>query len=216
MALERAPTWMDAYCHKAADDLGYAVLCPRKLPSLIDIIPCKGPAPEEELWGRYCYDYVLDILFEGPPGYAGPFRTNQPTGHLAIWTIAPGSDMYQGGLFACPGGGRREQPVNLGKHSGHWWACPMTGTANLNSGHVAVQWSAGGLIYGISVHGSTDADTQIIRAVFDQLDLIGPRSPLEPPANALLRRHQRRNRAGGRAVPRARTRRRRSSPRSSR
>ena len=64
----RAPKWMDAYCHKAADDLGYAVLCPRRLPRVLDIIPCRGPAPAEELWGKYCFDYVLDSLFSGPPG----------------------------------------------------------------------------------------------------------------------------------------------------
>ncbi len=168
---------MDGYCQKTADDLGYAVLCPRKLPRLIDIVPCRGPAPKEELWGKYCFDYVLDALFKGPPGYHGPFGTNLRAGHLAIWTIAPSSDMYQGGLFACPGGGRKQSGGRLGRHSGYWWACPATsGGANLNSGHVAFQWSAGGLIYGLSVHGITDVNRQIVRELFDQLDLVGPRS----------------------------------------
>jgi hypothetical protein len=49
LRLERAPPWMDGYCRKAADDLGYPVLCPRMLPHLIDIIPCRGTAPEEEV-----------------------------------------------------------------------------------------------------------------------------------------------------------------------
>jgi hypothetical protein len=176
MRLERAPKWMDGYCHKAANDLGYAVLCPLKLPSLIDIVPCRGPAPEEELWGKFCFDYVLDMLFNGPPGYQGPFPANRTAGHLALWTIAPSSDMYQGGLFGCPGGGRK-QPGRLRGHSGYWWVCPATGGgANLNSGHVAFQWSAGGLIYGLSVHGITDVNREIVRTLVDQLDLVGPRS----------------------------------------
>jgi hypothetical protein len=40
LRLEPAPKWMDSYCHKAADDLGYPVLCPVKLPPLFDIVPC--------------------------------------------------------------------------------------------------------------------------------------------------------------------------------
>jgi hypothetical protein len=114
---------MGGYCHKAADDLGYAVLCPRRLPRVLDIIPCRGPAPAEKLWGKYCFDYVLDSLFSGPPGYHGPFATNRRTGHLALWTIGPKSDFNPDGLFACPGGGRREGPELVAGHSGYWWAC---------------------------------------------------------------------------------------------
>jgi hypothetical protein len=34
MQLEPAPRWMGGYCRKAADALGYGVLCPVRLPSL--------------------------------------------------------------------------------------------------------------------------------------------------------------------------------------
>jgi hypothetical protein len=169
---------MQGYCHKAADDLGYPVLCPRRLPRLLDLVPCKGPAPREELWGKYCYDYVLDALFRGPSGYRGPFGGT--AGHLAIWTIAPGSDFYpRGRLFACPGGGRRERAERLAGHDGYWWTCPHTAAANLNSGHLAFQWTSGQIVYGLSVHTVTEASRQIVRELAAELELV---EPSEPPA----------------------------------
>lgn len=176
MRLESPPKWMEGYCHKAADDLGYAVLCPRKLVSPMDIMPCRGPAPRNELWGKYCFDWVLDSLFEGPPRYHGPFYTNRRVGHLAIWSIAPSSDMYQGGLFGCPGGGKRKQAGRLAGHSGHWWDCPASRASDLNSGHVAFQWTANGKIYGFSVHGIDRVNAQIVRRLATLLDLVRPRS----------------------------------------
>jgi hypothetical protein len=117
MQLEPAPRWMEGYCHKAADDLGYGVLCPVRLPSLYDIVPCKGPAPKEEPWGKYCLDYVLDSVSRGRR-LPRPIQRYEPrAGHLAIWTIAPTSDMYQGGLFGCPGGGLRKESARLRGHS---------------------------------------------------------------------------------------------------
>lgn len=118
MQLKPVPKWMERYCTRAAADLGYAVLCPRRLPRLLDIVPCRGPAPAEELWGEHCFDYVLDALFMGPEGYRGPFRGR--TGHLAVWTIGPRSDFYPEGVFACPGGGRREARIRLAGHIGYW------------------------------------------------------------------------------------------------
>jgi hypothetical protein len=170
LQLEPAPTWMEGYCRKAADDLGYPVLCPLKLPPLLDVVPCRGPAPEEELRGEYCFDYVLDVLFRGPPAYRGPFGgKSRRTGHLAIWTIASTSDLHPDGLYGCPGGGR--------KQSAHWWTCPENGGgANLNSGHVAFQWSVDGLLYGLSVHGVSGINRQLVRELLDQLHLVGPRS----------------------------------------
>jgi hypothetical protein len=170
------PRWMEGYCHKAADDLGYAVLCPVWLPPRYDLIPCRGPTPKNELWGKYCFDYVLDSVFKGPPDYHGPFAANRRAGHLALWTIAPTSDMYEGGLFGCPGGGLRKESARLRGHAGHWWTCPWTRAADLNSGHVAFQWLADGVIYGVSVHGVTEVNRQILRELLDNLDLVGPRS----------------------------------------
>ena len=172
--LSRAPKWMDGYCRKAADDLGYAVLCPRRLPRVLDIIPCRGPAPAEELWGKYCFDYVLDSLFSGPPGYHGPFATSRRTGHLAVWTIGPKSDFYPDGLFACPGGGRRKGPEVVAGHSGYWWACPETAAANVNSGHIAFQWSMGDVVLGASVHGITAQNRKLVRELLFQSELVNP------------------------------------------
>jgi hypothetical protein len=165
---------MDGYCRKAADDLGYPVLCPRVVPTLIDIVPCRGPAPEEELWGEYCLDYVLDILFEGPRDYRGPFATRPRAGHLAIWTIASTSGMYQGGLYGCPEGGEQQEPAQLDGHTGYWWTCPAGG--NLNSGHVAFQWSANGVVSGVSAHGFTPVNRALVRTLLDQLVLLSPRA----------------------------------------
>jgi hypothetical protein len=176
LRLDPVPKWMEGYCHKAADDLGYAVLCPVRLPSRYDLLPCRGPTPRNELWGKYCFDYVLDSVFKGPPDYHGPFAANRRTGHLALWTIAPSSDMYEGGFFGCPGGGRRQESGRLRGHSGHWWACPSTRVADLNSGHVAFQWVAGGVIYGISVHGITKVNRRIVRELLDHVDLVGSTS----------------------------------------
>ena len=174
--LRQVPKWMDGYCHKAADDLGYAVLCPRRLPRMLDIIPCRGPAPAEELWGKYCFDYVLDGLFTGPPRYKGPFATNRSTGHLAFWTIGPRSDFYPDGLFACPGGGRREDPELLAGHPGYWWTCRETKAANVNSGHVAFQWSMGDVVLGTSVHGMTAEDRKLVRELLFESELVSPGS----------------------------------------
>jgi hypothetical protein len=176
LRLEPVPRWMEGYCHKAADDLGYAVLCPMRLPSRYDLLPCRGPTPKNELWGKYCFDYVLDSVFKGPPGYHGPFAANRRAGHLAIWTIAPSSDMYQGGLLGCPEGGLRKESARFRGHSGHWWACPATRVADLNSGHVAFQWFATGVVYGVSVHGINDVNRRIVRELLDHLDLVGPQS----------------------------------------
>jgi hypothetical protein len=166
---------MDGYCHKAADDLGYAILCPRRLPQLVDLVPCRGPAPIEELWGKYCYDYVLDGLFRGPPNHKGPFGNR--VGHLAVWTIAPGSDFYPGSeLFACPAAERREGADRLAGHDGHWWACPHTASANVNSGHLAFQWEQDGIVYGLSVHGLDETSRSIVRELAPEVELVGPRS----------------------------------------
>jgi hypothetical protein len=171
---ERAPSWMSSYCRKAAADLGYAVLCPKRLPRAIDIVPCRGPAPKEELWGEYCFDHVLDVLFTGPPGYRGPFAPNRRTGHLALWTIGPASDFYPDDLFACPGGGRSGPPDQLGSYAGSWWTCPSGAAANLNSGHVAFQWAApNDVVYGVSVHGVTHVNRQIVRDLISRVALVG-------------------------------------------
>jgi hypothetical protein len=175
--LERAPRWMGPYCRKAAADLGYAVLCPRQLPHPIDIVPCRGPAPAEELWGEYCFDYALDVLFTGPPGYRGPFAPNRRTGHLAIWTIAPESDFYPDGLYACPGGGTSEEPGRLLGRAGSWWTCPAGKSANLNSGHVAFQWTApNDVVYGLSVHGVSGVNRAIVGELLRRVALVGPDS----------------------------------------
>jgi hypothetical protein len=169
---------MGDYCRRAANDLGYAVLCPRQLPRPIEIIPCYGPAPEEELWGEHCVDFVLDVYFTGPPEYRGPFAANRRTGHLAIWTIGPESDFYSDfdpyGLFGCPGGGRKGEPDQLEGQAGRWWACPAGATANLNSGHVAFQWRVGEVVYGVSVHGIDNVNRQLVSQLIDRVELVEP------------------------------------------
>lgn len=102
MRLERVPMWMAGYCRKAANDLGYAVLCPRKLPRLIVHRRVQRARSEGGVVGQVLLRLRPDILFRGPPGYHGPFSSNPSAGHLAIWTIAPTSAMYHGGLFAAP------------------------------------------------------------------------------------------------------------------
>jgi hypothetical protein len=181
---------MAGYCRKAANDLGFPVLCPGKLPRLVEIIPCRGPAPEEKLWGKHCFDYVLDVLFAGPPGYPGLFQgPGRRTGHLAIWTIGPESDLYPDGLFACPSGSQMGRPDQLGAHEGSWWTCPPGEAANLNTGHVAFQWVENGVVYGLSVHGDASVNEPIVRGVFEQLSLVGPHdaggSPSAGSANLL-------------------------------
>ena len=173
LRLEPAPRWIGRYCRKAADDLRHAVLCPRKLPPPVHVSPCRGPAPEEELWGRHCSVYVLDVLFEGPPGYRGPFSGR--TGHLALWSVASRGPT-DGRPFACPAGARREGAARLSGRYGSWWACPAAG-ADLNSGHIAFHWRQDRALHGISTHGATDVDREIVRAVVDELELVSPAAP---------------------------------------
>jgi hypothetical protein len=82
--------------------------------------------------------------------------------------------MYEGGLFGCPGGGLRGSPAGLLEHAGNWWSCAASRAADLNSGHVAFQWSANGVIYGVSVHGNTHVNRRIVRELLDNLELVGP------------------------------------------
>ena len=175
LRLQAPPAWMAGYCHKAANDLGYPVLCPQALPPLVDIVPCRGPAPAEVLWGRYCVDYVLDALFRGPPGYQGPFGNS--VGHLALWTVSTSSDFWHGGFFGCPGGGQRRKPERIDEHEGYWWSCPATsGGANLNSGHIGFQWLVGNLVSGMSVHGLTEVNQQMVRELLGRVEEVRPAS----------------------------------------
>jgi hypothetical protein len=79
-------------------------------------------------------------------------------------------------LFGCPEGGRRKESARLRGHAGHWLACPATRVTDLNSGHVAFQWLADGLIYGLSVHGITEVNRKIVGELLDNLDLVGAQS----------------------------------------
>ena len=85
------------------------------------------------------------------------------------------SDFYPEGLFACPGGGRREGAELVAEHSGYWWACPETAAANVNSGHIAFQWSMGDVVLGASVHGITAQNRKLVRELLFQSELVGPR-----------------------------------------
>lgn len=174
--LRKAPGWTNGYCHEAADDLGYPVICPRRLPRPLAIISCNGPDPKFPRWTENCFDYVLEDIFTGPPGYRGPFRTVRRTGHLAMWAIGPESDFYRDGLLGCPGGGRRTRPDVVAGHSGFWWECPDSAAgANLNSGHVGFQWRADRVIYGLSLHRISEVNRQFVRVLLDHVDLVGPR-----------------------------------------
>jgi hypothetical protein len=177
LPLRKAPAWIDRYCHEAADDLGYPVICPRRLPRPLTIISCEGPDPKSPRWTDHCFDYVLDVLFRGAPGYRGPFWTAPRTGHLAVWAIGPHSQFNRGGqLVGCPGGGRRAQPERLLGNSGFWWECPTSPAgANLNSGHVAFQWRAGGVVYGLSLHRISEVNRQFVRVLLEHADLVLPR-----------------------------------------
>jgi hypothetical protein len=41
---------------------------------------------------------------------------------------------------------------------------------------VAFQWRADRVIYGVSVHGVTEVNRQIVRELLGNLDLVGPQS----------------------------------------
>jgi hypothetical protein len=41
-------------------------------------------------------------------------------------------------------------------------ACPHSASANLNSGHLAFQWTSDEIIYGLSVHGITEKNREIV------------------------------------------------------
>ena len=168
-----APHWLKPYCLKAARSLGYAVLCPTRLPRRLKaILPCRSRAPRNELWGRDCYQYVLDGLFVGPPAYRGLF--GRPLGHFALWTTQEGGDFDTGGLFACPGGGVHRGRAAPGGVTGTWWLCPAGRSANLNSGHLAFQWRRRGLIYGVSVHGNTVTNRRLVTSLLHGTRLVGP------------------------------------------
>jgi len=169
------PDWMNRYCLKAARSLGYAVLCPTKVPQRPDMTPCRGRAPKNELWDpRDCHQYVLDGLFTGPSSYRGPFGNS--VGHLALWTVRKGSDFDTSGLFGCPGGGIRRGDATVAAFKGTWWFCPHR-SANLQSGHIAFQWLRHGLKYGVSVHRNTATNRRLVESLVQSVRLVGRGSP---------------------------------------
>ena len=177
--LEPPPTWMNGYCTKAARVLGYSVLCPTELPHVRILFPCRGRAPGNELWDeRDCHEYVLDGLFEGPPSYRGLLGRStgrgHRIGHFALWTIHEGDAFDTGGLFGCPGGGRRRGAASLSGIDGSWWICPAGRSANLNSGHIAFQWRRGAIVYGVSVHGISATNRRLVESLVRAIRLVAP------------------------------------------
>jgi hypothetical protein len=45
-----------------------------------------------------------------------------------------------------------------------------------DSGHVAFQWTSDEIIYGLSVHGITEKNREIVRELAAQFDLVDPRA----------------------------------------
>jgi hypothetical protein len=51
---------------------------------------------------------------------------------------------------------------------------PETAAANVNSGHIAFQWSIGDVVLGASVHGITARNKELVRELLFRAELVGP------------------------------------------
>jgi hypothetical protein len=132
-------------------------------------IPCPGLVPfrwSAEAGCAPCNGvFVLDGTFApAPVGYVG---ISPGVGHLNIWAI-PTRSMVD----LCPGGGSDGSEPLFGTIA-RWVVCPQ-GSEGEDAGHLDLQWSTGGVRYGVSLHGHSGSNRTLDMAIAQRVEMIGP------------------------------------------
>jgi hypothetical protein len=96
--------------------------------------------------------------FPAPRGYVG--QPGEPTGHLNLW--AASRRLFRLGYVGCPDVVKSWKRRIAGR-STTWLVCPQGST--LDSGHVVVQWSAPGWVYGLTLHSNTTTNRRLLAAI---------------------------------------------------
>lgn len=141
-------------CMKAADRLGFAILCPGLVPGTVNsMADCNDDCV-------FLGTFVLAFSFSGPPEYVG--IPGQIGNHLFVMESTVGRD-NQVEFLTCPDG-RIGADVTVRGTTGHWLTCPANGSG-MNSGHVMLVWVEEGLRYAVSLHSDTELNRKIALAI---------------------------------------------------
>lgn len=162
-------------CQRAADRLGFAVPCPRLLPTRSP----RSAAPrvcdrrhEYEVDGcRKGLPFVLEWEgFAVPPGYVGVGK--QPLGHLVI-AATRGTPRFP---LACPGE-RTVASVKVGGVPARLLRCPSSALGHsLHGGGVLLRWWQRGLVVMVSLQGLSPLNERLVQVLAAHLQLMPPAS----------------------------------------
>jgi hypothetical protein len=154
------------YCQAAADRLDRAILCPSLLPadSLFPSTCCLNESI-----------FLIQEVFQGPPSYVGMPAADgsaSDVGHLNIWSIPRGT-LDAAGL-GCPAKGRLVGTTDVNGAAARWIACPAGSDPPQDSGHILLQWSDSGIVYGVSLHADTPANRRLALFIAEHLVIVEP------------------------------------------
>lgn len=153
-------------CQGLADQLGYAVPCARRLPHPVTLARC--PASECAFLGGYVRE---QRGFPLPGGWCAECDAE------VFLTAAPAGDPRSSMLVTCPGlEGDRASAGDVEHVAclvGPPWVAGDGGFPH--EGHVLTRWTAGGIVYGVSVEGHGPAQRRLLAAIVDSVVLVPPR-----------------------------------------
>ncbi len=167
-----------ASCVRAAAVGGFPVPCPRL------IIEHRAPK------GESCPDHDItplsggkDCLEDSRAGNpALPARRDAFTyaqndivfpGALHLFVVGVKADSRLAPVRAgCPGPETNERGPGLDGITTTWVECP-DGSA-MNSGHVLLRWTRGGVIYAVSLHGHNSVNREVELAIAQHIDYVAP------------------------------------------
>jgi hypothetical protein len=132
-------------CRRAQNMLPYPIYCPTRVPSGWhgDVCPVAG-----------CGVFKLIGFFDAPSDYVGS-EPNQ--GHINFWGMPTRDrDTFGGG---CPGTAPTRRIQFRGRPAS-FFNCPEG--SSLDSGHVLLEWHEGRFAYGVSAHGVSDVNRQLV------------------------------------------------------
>jgi hypothetical protein len=145
-------------CREAAHHLGISVLCPSVVPGAANsLVDCE--VPDCVYYGAV----ALQFTFSGPPGYVG--IPGQAGNHLFVLEAREGRERKVE-FLTCTDGQMVGQATVQGTRA-QWVDCP--GGSSMNSGHVMLVWVEEGVRYAVSLHGDTELNREIARAVAERL-----------------------------------------------
>lgn len=145
-----------ALCRAAAARLREVVPCPGILPTTSNLLTCTDQCVSGSV---FTLEFSGFLTVDSAP--------SSPTHAYIMGTARPGDYIRQ----FCDRG-YVDPPRSAGRRAGYTITCPA-GSA-LNSGHV-IAWTLHGRVAGgVSIHGTTPANTRLARAIADRLGWMAP------------------------------------------